>query len=68
MRVWHEGLAWLGQGEVPEHHAMVVISPFPHATLRHTIAGPAMPMHLARAGAGMTLEVVAGFRTTSHYD
>lgn len=49
-----EGLTWLGYGEVPELQAMIAASPFPRAMLRHAIPDPAMHMHLARAGAGMT--------------
>ncbi|GAB5446289.1 LysR family transcriptional regulator [Gymnodinialimonas sp.] len=49
-----EGLTWLGYGEVPELQAMIAASPFPRATVRHAIADPAMHLHMARAGAGMT--------------
>ena len=49
-----EGLTWLGYGEVPELQAMIAASPFPRAAVRHAIADPAMHMHLARAGVGMT--------------
>lgn len=49
-----EGLTWLGYGEAPELKAMIAASPFPHAQVRHAIPDPAMHMHLARAGAGMT--------------
>jgi DNA-binding transcriptional LysR family regulator len=49
-----EGLTWLGYGAVPELHAMIKESAFPRARIRHAIADPAMHMHLARAGAGMT--------------
>lgn len=50
-----EGLTWLGYGTSPEMQAMIATSPFPRATVRHAIADPAMHMHLARAGAGMTV-------------
>ncbi|MFT6774266.1 MAG: DNA-binding transcriptional LysR family regulator [Paracoccaceae bacterium] len=49
-----EGLTWLGYGGAPEMQAMVAASPFPRAAVRHAIADPAMHLHLARAGAGMT--------------
>jgi DNA-binding transcriptional LysR family regulator len=49
-----EGLTWLGYGDVPELAAMIAASPFPRAALRHAIPDPAMHLHLARAGAGMT--------------
>ncbi|MAS45754.1 MAG: LysR family transcriptional regulator [Rhodobacteraceae bacterium] len=49
-----EGLTWLGYGAAPELQAMIAASPFPGAKVRHAIADPAMHMHLARAGAGMT--------------
>ncbi|WP_370303105.1 LysR family transcriptional regulator [Pseudooceanicola sp.] len=49
-----EGLTWLGYGEAPELKAMIAASPFPRAQVRHSIPDPAMHMHLARAGAGMT--------------
>jgi DNA-binding transcriptional LysR family regulator len=49
-----EGLTWLGYGDVPELQAMIAASPFSRATARHAIADPAMHLHLARAGAGMT--------------
>lgn len=49
-----EGLTWLGYGDVPELQAMIAASPFPKASVRHAIPDPAMHMHLARAGAGMT--------------
>lgn len=49
-----EGLTWLGYGEAPELKAMIATSPFPRAQVRHAIPDPAMHMHLARAGAGMT--------------
>lgn len=50
-----EGLTWLGYGDVPELRAWVANSPFPQATVRHAIADPAMHLHLARTGAGMTI-------------
>lgn len=49
-----EGLTWIGYGDVPELTAMIAASPFPKARVRHTVQDPAMHMHLARAGAGMT--------------
>jgi DNA-binding transcriptional LysR family regulator len=49
-----EGLTWLGYGDVPELQAMIAGSPFPRAKVRHVIPDPAMHLHLARAGAGMT--------------
>jgi len=49
-----ERLTWLGYGEVPELQAIIAASPFPRATVRHSIPDPAMHLHLARAGAGMT--------------
>ena len=49
-----QGLTWLGYGEVPELQAMIAASPYPRATVRHSIPDPAMHMQLARAGAGMT--------------
>lgn len=49
-----EGLTWLGYGPAPELAAMIAASPFPRARVRHAIADPAMHLHLARAGAGMT--------------
>ncbi|MCE0506624.1 LysR family transcriptional regulator [Roseivivax sp. GX 12232] len=49
-----EGLTWLGYGPVPELEAMIAASPFPRARVRHAIPDPAMHLHLARAGAGMS--------------
>lgn len=49
-----ESLTWLGYGEAPELQAMIAASPFPRAMVRHAIPDPAMHLHLARAGAGMT--------------
>lgn len=48
------GLTWLGYGEVPVMQSYIAASPFPEARVRHAIADPAMHLHLARAGAGMT--------------
>lgn len=50
-----EGLTWIGYGEVPEMAAMIDASPFPRAVVRHAVADPEMHLHLARAGAGMTV-------------
>jgi len=50
-----EGLTWLGYGPVPEFQAMIAATPYPKASVRHTIADPAMHLHLARAGLGMTI-------------
>lgn len=49
-----EGLTWIGYGDAPELRAMIDGSPFPRARLRHVVPDPAMHLHLARAGAGMT--------------
>ncbi|WP_371153848.1 LysR family transcriptional regulator [Jannaschia sp. 2305UL9-9] len=48
------GLTWIGYGAVPELQAMIAASPFPHAAQRHSVPDPAMHLHLARAGVGMT--------------
>ncbi len=50
-----QGLTWIGYGEVPELLDLIHRSPFPKARIRHTIPDPAMHLHLARAGAGMTV-------------
>lgn len=50
-----EGLTWIGYGEVPEMAAMIDASPFPRAVVRHAVSDPEMHLHLARAGAGMTV-------------
>ncbi len=48
------GLTWIGYGDTPELRAMVANSAFPEARVRHGVMDPAMHLHLARAGAGMT--------------
>ena len=49
------GLAWLGYGDAPELLAWIRDSPFPDAAVRHLVPDPEMHLHLARAGAGMTI-------------
>jgi DNA-binding transcriptional LysR family regulator len=49
-----EALTFISYGDVPELRAMIDTSPFPNATLRHTVLDPEMHLHLARAGGGMT--------------
>ncbi|WP_424934113.1 LysR family transcriptional regulator [Amaricoccus macauensis] len=50
-----QGLEWIGYGEVPELLEIIRASPFPEARIRHTIPDPGMHLHLARAGAGLTV-------------
>jgi len=50
-----QGLTWIGYGAVPELLEHIQRSPFPKARIRHSIPDPAMHLHLARAGAGMTV-------------
>lgn len=50
-----EGLHWIGYGAAPEMLAFISESPFPAARIRHTVPDPEMHLHLARAGAGMTV-------------
>jgi DNA-binding transcriptional LysR family regulator len=50
-----QGLDWIGYGPVPELLDYIRQSPFPQARVRHTIPDPEMHLHLARAGAGMTV-------------
>ena len=50
-----KGLEWIGYGDVPELLAYIRDSPFPEARIRHAIADPEMHMHMARAGAGLTV-------------
>ncbi|MGZ0190206.1 MAG: LysR family transcriptional regulator [Alphaproteobacteria bacterium] len=50
-----QGLDWIGYGPVPEMMAFIRQSPFPDARIRHTIPDPEMHLHMARAGAGMTV-------------
>jgi hypothetical protein len=45
---------------VPELLAMIAASPIPRTTMRHAIADPAMHMHPARAGSGMTFLAALG--------
>lgn len=49
------GLTWLGYGPVPELLDYIKNSPFPEGRVRHSVADPEMHLHLARAGAGMTI-------------
>ena len=49
------GLEWIGYGPVPELLETIANSPFPQARVRHTIPDPEMHLHMARAGAGMTM-------------
>ena len=49
------GLNWIGYGEAPELKKMIADTQFSNARIRHTVADPEMHLHLARAGAGMTL-------------
>lgn len=50
-----EGLSWIGYGPVPELMEYIRNSPFPKARVRHSISDPEMHLHMARAGAGMTV-------------
>ncbi len=50
-----QGLHWISYGPVPELLAYIRKSPFPQARIRHTIPDPEMHLHMARAGAGMTV-------------
>lgn len=50
-----QGLNWIGYGAVPELQRFIDSSPFPKARIRHCVEDPAMHLHLARAGAGMTV-------------
>ncbi len=50
-----KGLTWIGYGEVPELQKMIATTPFAQARIRHIIQDPQMHLHMARAGAGMTL-------------
>ena len=49
------GLDWIGYGAEPELLEYITNSPFPDARVRHVIRDPEMHLHLARAGAGMTV-------------
>lgn len=50
-----QGLTWIGYGDVGEFLEFVKHSPFPGAAIRHSVPDPEMHLHLARAGAGMTM-------------
>ncbi|NRB17854.1 MAG: LysR family transcriptional regulator [Rhodobacteraceae bacterium] len=50
-----QGLEWIGYGSEPELLTYIRQSPFPEARVRHAIPDPEMHLHLARAGAGMTV-------------
>ncbi|MBM1220651.1 LysR family transcriptional regulator [Ponticoccus sp. SC2-23] len=50
-----KGLSWIGYGEVPEMQEMIAATPYAQARIRHIVMDPQMHLHLARAGAGMTL-------------
>lgn len=50
-----QGLNWIGYGPIPELQQFIDTSPFPKARVRHQVPDPEMHLHLARAGAGMTV-------------
>ncbi|MCI2399625.1 LysR family transcriptional regulator [Aliiroseovarius subalbicans] len=50
-----QGLQWIGYGSEPELLSYISESPFPEARVRHSIQDPEMHLHLARAGAGLTV-------------
>ncbi|MFY0681538.1 MAG: LysR family transcriptional regulator [Thalassovita sp.] len=49
------GLDWIGYGPEPELLEYIKNSPYPDARVRHAVPDPEMHLHLARAGAGMTV-------------
>lgn len=50
-----QGLEWTSYGSEPELLRYIQQSPFPEARIRHAITDPEMHLHLARAGAGLTV-------------